>query len=132
MVGHRGSSAGLYLADPTCPIPSHCASIVMTSTVRVKLLFFFSGSRACSCVWKTNLPEPSAHPTSTSNRWKSCSQTRSVSSSRQTCKSKPTLSSVTRRWWSFARRMALLLWHTLPSGNPTEDGQCSKGYGFNS
>ena len=35
MVGHGGSSAGLYLADPTSPIPSHCASIVATSTVRV-------------------------------------------------------------------------------------------------
>ena len=36
MVGHEGSSAGLYLADPTSPIPSHCASIVATSTVRIK------------------------------------------------------------------------------------------------
>ena len=36
MVGHGGSSAGSYLADPTSPIPSHCASIVMTSTLRVK------------------------------------------------------------------------------------------------
>ena len=35
MVGHRGSSAGSYLADPTSPIPSHCASIVVTSTLRV-------------------------------------------------------------------------------------------------
>ena len=35
MVGHGGSSAGSYLADPTSPIPSHCASIVTTSTVRV-------------------------------------------------------------------------------------------------
>ena len=33
MVGHGGSSAGSYLADPTSPIPSHCASIVVTSTV---------------------------------------------------------------------------------------------------
>ena len=37
MVGHGGSSAGSYLADPTSPIPSHCASIVMTSTVRVNI-----------------------------------------------------------------------------------------------
>ena len=37
MVGHGGSSAGSYLADPTSPIPSHCASIVMTSTLRVNL-----------------------------------------------------------------------------------------------
>ena len=35
MVGHGGSSAGSYLADPTSPIPSHCASIVATSIVRV-------------------------------------------------------------------------------------------------
>ena len=38
MVGHGGSSACLYLADLTSPIPSHCASIVATSTVRVKML----------------------------------------------------------------------------------------------
>ena len=38
MVGHGGSSAGSYLADPTSPIPSHCASIVATSTVRVNIL----------------------------------------------------------------------------------------------
>ena len=37
MVGHGGSSAGSYLADPTSPIPAHCASIVTTSTVRVKV-----------------------------------------------------------------------------------------------
>ena len=36
MLGHGGSSVGSYLADPTSPIPSHCASIVMTSTLRVK------------------------------------------------------------------------------------------------
>ena len=35
MVGHGGSSAGSYLADPTSLIPSHCASIVVTSTLRV-------------------------------------------------------------------------------------------------
>ena len=35
MVGHGGSSAGSYLADPTSPIPSHCASTVVTSTLRV-------------------------------------------------------------------------------------------------
>ena len=37
MAGHGGSSAGSYLADPTSPIPSHCASIVATSTLRVNL-----------------------------------------------------------------------------------------------
>ena len=35
MVGHGGSSAGWYPADPTPPIPSHCASIVAISTLRV-------------------------------------------------------------------------------------------------
>ena len=35
MVGHGGSSAGSYLADPASPIPSHCASIVVTSTLRL-------------------------------------------------------------------------------------------------
>ena len=38
MVGHGGSSAGSYLADPTSPIPSHCASIVATSTARVNMI----------------------------------------------------------------------------------------------
>ena len=35
MVGHGGISADSYLADPTSPIPSHCAPIVATSTLRV-------------------------------------------------------------------------------------------------
>ena len=35
MVGHGGSSAGSYLGDPTSLIPSHCASIVAASTLRV-------------------------------------------------------------------------------------------------
>ena len=46
MLGHGGSSAGSYLADPTSPIPSHCAvhypvskccsaSIAVTGTVRI-------------------------------------------------------------------------------------------------
>ena len=39
MVGHEGGSAGSYLADPTSPIPSHCASIVMASTLRVKHVY---------------------------------------------------------------------------------------------
>ena len=42
MVGHGGSSAGSHLADPTSPIPSHCALIVATSTVRVKLYYNFT------------------------------------------------------------------------------------------
>ena len=48
MVGHGGSSAGSYLADPTSPIPSHCASIVATSTVRVNFMSATSGHQ-----WET-------------------------------------------------------------------------------
>ena len=40
MVGHGGSCAGSYLADPTSPIPSHRASIVATSTLRVKFFLW--------------------------------------------------------------------------------------------
>ena len=36
MVGHGGSRSSSYLTDPTSPIPSHCALIVVTSTLRVK------------------------------------------------------------------------------------------------
>ena len=46
MVGHGGSSAGSYLADPTSPIPSHCASIVTTSTSRVNRMLYLSLSHA--------------------------------------------------------------------------------------
>ena len=48
MVGHGGSSAGSYLADPTSPIPSHCASIVVTSTLRVNRRLVFHNA-----VWIT-------------------------------------------------------------------------------
>ena len=52
MVGHGGSSAGSYLADPTSPIPSHCASIVVTSTLRVNMMWlhalFFLQFTCCS------------------------------------------------------------------------------------
>ena len=55
MVGYGGSSASSYLADPTSPIPSHCASIVATSTLRVncvyiKLLFEYSSRVYVKCV----------------------------------------------------------------------------------
>ena len=33
--GMGGSSAGLYLADPTSPIPSHCAVIILFQSVPV-------------------------------------------------------------------------------------------------
>ena len=42
MVRHGGSSAGSYLANPTSPIPSHCASIVMTGTLRTKVVGYNS------------------------------------------------------------------------------------------
>ena len=49
MVGHGGSSAGSYLADPTFPIPSHCASIVVTSTLRVKFFHHLHKHSSVSC-----------------------------------------------------------------------------------
>ena len=55
MVGHEGSSAGSYLADPTSPIPSHCASIVATSTLRVnhyEQLFHTSIYYDMEGIWK--------------------------------------------------------------------------------
>ena len=38
MVRHEGSSAGSYLADPTSPIPSHCAVITLFKSVPVHQL----------------------------------------------------------------------------------------------
>ena len=38
MLGHGGSSAGSYLADPTSPIPSHCAVIILFQSVAVHQL----------------------------------------------------------------------------------------------
>ena len=38
MVGHGGSSAGSYLADPTSPITSHCAVIILFKSVPVHQL----------------------------------------------------------------------------------------------
>ena len=35
MLGHGGSSAGSYLGDPTSPIPSHCAVIILFQSVAV-------------------------------------------------------------------------------------------------
>ena len=52
MVRHGGSSAGSYLANPTSPIPSHCASIVVTNTLRVKdhiRLISLYIVKLCSC-----------------------------------------------------------------------------------
>ena len=38
MVGHGGSSAGSYLADPTFPMPLHCAVINLFKSVSVHQL----------------------------------------------------------------------------------------------
>ena len=38
MLGHGGSSAGSYLADPTSPIPLHCAVIILVQSVPVHQL----------------------------------------------------------------------------------------------
>ena len=38
MLGHGGSSAGSYLANPTSPIPSHCAVIILFQSVPVHQL----------------------------------------------------------------------------------------------
>ena len=48
MVRHGGSSAGSYFADPTSPIPSHCASIVATSTFRVNVMLVVPSVLHCS------------------------------------------------------------------------------------
>ena len=62
MVGHGGSSAGLYLADPTSLIPSHCASIAATSTVRVNkagnvtAYWLCCKMYACESMWLSRSP----------------------------------------------------------------------------
>ena len=38
MVGHGGSSAGSYLADPTSPMPYHCDVIILFKSVPVHQL----------------------------------------------------------------------------------------------
>ena len=53
MVGHGGSSAGSYLADPTSPIPSHCASVVLTSTLRVNHSFMSHFYSPLNHSWNT-------------------------------------------------------------------------------
>ena len=42
MLGHGGSSAGSYLADPTSPIPSHCAVIILFQSVAVHQLLWLA------------------------------------------------------------------------------------------
>ena len=49
MVGHGGSSAGSYLADPTSPILSHCAVITLFKSVPVHQLSWLA-------LWELNIP----------------------------------------------------------------------------
>ena len=46
MVGHGGSSAGSYLANPTSPIPSHYAVIILFKVVPVHQLSWLALLRA--------------------------------------------------------------------------------------
>ena len=48
MAGHGGSSAGSYLADPTSPIPSHSAVIILfkIDSVIFKWIFVKSVQKA--------------------------------------------------------------------------------------
>ena len=48
MVGHGGCSAGSYLADPTSPIPSHCAVIILFTSVPVHQLSWLA-LHTCVC-----------------------------------------------------------------------------------
>ena len=60
MARHGGSSAGLYLADPTSLIPSHCASIValaprvkhiVTRNLSIIWTWFYHIIHTMSCSW---------------------------------------------------------------------------------
>ena len=64
MVRHRGSSAGSYLANRTSPIPSHCASIVVTSTLRVKTSLYIKTTE-CRTLYKRQFKVDSHHLQST-------------------------------------------------------------------
>ena len=67
MLGHGGSSAGSYLADPTSPIPSTVLSLscfkvwqcinCVTSTVRVKLMLsiLFPANKCSACSTSGNM-----------------------------------------------------------------------------
>ena len=83
MVGHGGSSAGSYLADPTSPIPSHCASIVVTSTLRVNNVsvhFTSWGSIPHILIYHIpHNPEPSCHQCNHHDQYWSSSESRTNS-----------------------------------------------------
>ena len=69
MVGHGGSSAGSYLANPTSPIPSHGASVVTTSTVRVNLFTFIHFSVCPHCALWTACTQKSEYYEITAFIW---------------------------------------------------------------
>ena len=49
MVGDGGSSAGSYLDDPTSPIPSHCAVIILFKSVAVHQLSWLALKELIHC-----------------------------------------------------------------------------------
>ena len=57
MVRHGGSSVGSYLTDPTFPIPFYCASIVVTSTLRVNVHVTNGHDTSDSIMHTRQLPE---------------------------------------------------------------------------
>ena len=50
MVGHGGSSAGSYLADPTSPIPYHCAVIILFKSASVQQLSWLALKELITCI----------------------------------------------------------------------------------
>ena len=51
MVGHGESSAGSHLADPTSPIPSHCAVIILFKSVPVHQLSWLALQELKTAAW---------------------------------------------------------------------------------
>ena len=68
MVGHGGSSAGSYLADPISPIPSHCAVIFPFKSVPVHQFSWLALLRV-----KTQITEPVMRALTQLNQEQVCS-----------------------------------------------------------
>ena len=47
MIGHVGSSVGSYLANPTSPIPSHCAVIILFNSKMKQEICEMSAESVC-------------------------------------------------------------------------------------
>ena len=73
MVGHGGSSAGSYLADPTSPIPSHCAPIVATSTFHIQSCILISSHCGQKAHWHGTVPSLPRTPMEVSSLCKKAS-----------------------------------------------------------